>query len=243
MSKEGRTPEHNADKILAPLSPHEIAAVLELETPTNAILEQLRPKIERGAYRLVISDDVLGRLPAHLISRALSIIYEAKGLAPLSMVGIGGQRHSTSYGPLTEDRQHPLVKYFRDAQVDLKLAPEDRALIVTEIIAFGDTVGTMLDALRSAHIKTDVATISVLSREVTAEGLTARWPQSKGVEVAIGMKAPPKLFSHRHLTDLDDSIGEIFAHRLDAHTEKAGSAGALIRALAEHVAKSFLAKG
>jgi len=53
--------------------------VKDLEEPLEDILEQIKPEIESGTYRLIIGEDASGRIPALVIGGVINRQHENKG--------------------------------------------------------------------------------------------------------------------------------------------------------------------
>src|SRR6266850_5210282 len=58
-------------------------AIVEMERPLRALLEQLRPNIEAGRYDSLLGDDVSARFPTRVLRGVVNRAYERQGKAPL----------------------------------------------------------------------------------------------------------------------------------------------------------------
>lgn len=125
--------------------------VAELEKPTQKLLEQLRDKIERGEYGLIIGEDASGRIPALILGGVIKRIHKLKDFREPNIIFIPGEldRHNTS----TEDFRKYISKY--------GVEDGDKILVVTEVIQSGFRLNRLVEILRSAHYPCDIATISI----------------------------------------------------------------------------------
>lgn len=136
----------------------------------ESILEQIRPQIERGDYNLIIGDDVAGRIPSLIISKVLNNIYRQKGYKPPITKFIAGsstnhpewRRDKDHFGKLLKDKNNTLVKLFAKLKTKMGVAENSsspRALLITEFVESGQSIGRLRHALRKCHIPVDICTL------------------------------------------------------------------------------------
>lgn len=158
-----------SEKIEHTLSAQQIEALFELEKPIEEILEQLRPKIERGIYSVIIGDDASGRIPTRIIEKALKAIYEKRRFAPPIVRFIAG---STRLHGKDEEIRIAKKKSVKQQMKKIKnTLPQDtwktkKMLIVTDTIAEGNSISVLINALKEVDIRADVATIGMTNHNM-----------------------------------------------------------------------------
>lgn len=58
----------------------EFVEIADLEAPLRRIIEQLKERLKRGDYGLIIGDDASGRIPAIILGNFIKKISEQNGL-------------------------------------------------------------------------------------------------------------------------------------------------------------------
>jgi hypothetical protein len=186
----------------ATLSQAEKSAISELAFPIQRILSQIEPELEEGAYRVVIGDDVSGRIPAIIVNEAISRIYKAYGHPAPMLRFVAGGRRTDEDGFERRDRSNDMRERTRGLNDELLRNGDDpRALLVTEAIATGNAMHMATSALRDERIKTDIAALGFIGAEV--EGGESNLEQVKarlnGARLVVGTENLPSLYGDRNL--------------------------------------------
>jgi|SRR3989338_970962 len=127
------------------LSAAELNVVRDLKKPLKSIIEQLKPEIERGAYRLILGDDASGRIPAFIVGHVCKAIYEKNGIPPAQVRLIAGSTRLT--GPALEEKRTMVTQQIAKIRRTVaQTSPDDlgKVLIVTDTISGGNSVGFLL---------------------------------------------------------------------------------------------------
>jgi hypothetical protein len=121
----------------------EDAIMQEIEELATPLIEKMKEKIDEGAYDLIISDEGSGRLPTLLFKK----IYQARNPGKdFDTVFVNGSREY--HDPVAP----ALVNFFSKYQAKGR----SKALVVTEYVYLGTSLGHFLKNLNNAKI-TDVS--------------------------------------------------------------------------------------
>jgi len=184
------------------LSQAEKAAIAELAFPIQRILNQIEPELKEGAYRVIIGDDVSGRIPAIIMNEAVRKIYKMYGHpSPMLRFIAGGRRHRES-GIDTKRRTDDMRD--RTMQLNGELQQKEdtpRALLVTEAVASGWGMQMILSALKNERIKTDVAALGFAGGVVDygTKDIEVVRKRLRGARLIIGTENLPSLYEDRDL--------------------------------------------
>jgi len=186
----------------ATLSQAEKAAISELAFPIQRILSQIEPELEEGAYRVIIGDDVSGRIPAIIMNEAVAKIYKAYGHPAPMLRFVAGGRRPGEHGLDSRDRSNDMKERVRGFSGEL-LQKEDnpRALLVTEAVATGAAMQMVTGALQNERIKTDIAALGFIGKHVEngIEDLEQVKAKLHGARLIIGTENLPSLYGDRNL--------------------------------------------
>lgn len=202
-----------------PLTAEEREVLLELEEPLARVLEKLRPELERGEYRLIIGDDASGRIPALIVGEVVRKLCEEKGFPKPLIRFVAGSTGLSSYDE--ESKFAKVRDFFRAVKDDIESEKQKekrsffksqqkwKALIVTDIVASGASVGVLVNALRENGIVGDIATVSMLNN--TMEESLSRKLRTK---VVGRSDYPPGIYRKERLHGVSKNIHDLFAEPL-----------------------------
>ncbi len=216
-------------------------ALAELDEPIAKILNQLRPTIEKGSYKIIVGDDSSGRIPTLIIARAIKKIYAEQGIPPPLVRFVAGSR-------LTGDVVHEKKEKLLDAyaidmrQVLLKESEKTqtkkpRVLIVTDFIESGRSVKPLVDSFKKNGVGADLATIGIY------DGFSSK--KARVDVTAVGQNSVPNIYQKKELSGVIKSPKELFATRTHSDVEKQRKINAtreIVIDIADRISKKFLSK-
>ncbi len=134
----------------------EIEAMRE---PIENLLEQLREKIDRGEYSLLIGDDVSARIPTLIFRKIFKELYKGLNEKTPETLFVAGSGHDNAEisGEKLDNKKRAIREFL------LKHSPEKRILILTEYIRTGSTLRPLIASLRDLGLDYDIATLSIKS--------------------------------------------------------------------------------
>lgn len=131
--------------------------VASLEQPITALVNQLKPNFEEGAYSMIIGDDTSGRLPTLVIHNVADAIYEHQGLPKIPTVFIQSARAI---------KEEDIKKQVEALKLRYKERPTDKkVLVVTEYINSGWSIKRLTQSLAENGIDCDIATLDAVEPE------------------------------------------------------------------------------
>ena len=148
----------------------------QLENPVRHIINQLKPRIDRGEYKIIIGDDASGRLPTLVLHNILSSIYKSRGFPKLQTRFIAGAHGNPWYKDFLQRKKNDRIReYIKNLKTFLdEGALPGRILIVSEFIEKGEGLSPLATLLNEAGIEYDIATVGVASKTVQQE-LEKQW--------------------------------------------------------------------
>jgi len=72
--------------------------IAELREPIQNLLEQLRDKIDKGEYGVIIGDDASGRIPALILDNVIKSVYQDKGYTKPKTIFFAGSKEMMGLG-------------------------------------------------------------------------------------------------------------------------------------------------
>lgn len=117
--------------------------IAQIEEPLKKIFEQISDNFEKGEYDLMIGIDASGRIPALILFKLATNIYEKNGY-PAPMF-----RFIAGHAP--KDGIREIIN---------KWNPKKRVLIIEDLIGSGNSIRNLAYVLDDLHIKFDISTIS-----------------------------------------------------------------------------------
>lgn len=159
---------------------YRIPEIGELEEDFRGLVEALRDRIDANHYTLLVSDEVGGRIP----TLALRKVIEARhpGQAPHTIFVAGGRALQDVYASEGEAGIDSLGEYLR-----LAAGEGHRALVVTQVIDSGNSIGLLADAVRkSGAADVGVAAVRSIWRDDPKKLRGDEANRLSGVDVAVG---------------------------------------------------------
>lgn len=211
-----RTPERNIT----------LSEIAELEEPIKRILEQLRGRIEKAVYGLIIGDDASGRIPTRIIGGVIKHIAKErkkhdKNFRDPNIIFIPG----SIFRPKLEELRRYIKKY--DVQ------KPDKILIVTDTIKSGISLSVISDLLKKLGLEVHIATIGIEEpdsfllqrlREENLEGshiISGNYVRAQGY---IGLPHTPLIYDNRSISGVYKNKGDFksrpIKHEVDLLGEK-----------------------
>lgn len=200
MSERAPQSAANRESIESTLSIAEKEAIWEMAYPVQRILNQLAPELEEGAYKMIIGDDVSGRIPAIVVNEAITKIYKAYGhKAPMLRFVAGGKReHELPHmeSTRTEDMRTRVMGMNEEL---MRAGDAPRALLVTEAVSTGEAMRMVTRALNNERIKTDVAALGFIGAKYYVQNLTEVEAKLSGARLIYGTENLPSIYGDRNL--------------------------------------------
>ncbi len=218
-------------------SADERAAMEDIDGQISVLLEELRPNIENGKYKLVVGDDASGRVPALIIAGALKKIYAARGAAPPAVRFIAGSRNLA--GEDLERKTSLLDVHSKNLKNKFLNDGNQGVLVVTDFISTGSSVKPIVDSLKKTGADVDLVTIGLAD--------DFRWSKS-GLKVAAAVNSfLPEIYNRTSLSGVRKQPGDLFATRSVRPGETEGqrrvnAAREMVRDIVDHVSEEFLSK-
>ena len=194
----------------------------ELSKPLLKILENLRPDVESGSYKVILGDDGSGRIPALILAKAINTIYATKGHDKALIRFVAGGRHLRSRVGQSTVREQMLEQMARigtDAEMDMtevpskivllfrRLFPTDtegvreKVLIVTDTIGTGKPTRFLVEAFAANGIKADVATLGIVNHHLDSGLDRENIGKRVGTKVIDGeLPAAPRIYAEKDLS-------------------------------------------
>lgn len=184
--------------------------VEDLREPVENILVELLPDIEAGSYSTIIGDDASGRVPTIILAHVIKSIYEMKGYEPpivRFLAGSTGLLREQNGTELAVTHTKELKEQVEKIQDTVKQHSEPKkALIVTDIIDTGESVQTLLSALKRNNWDADVATIGTTD-EANLQQLSDLW----GTRIVRGRGMGAMIYHDKPLSGVQKRKGDLFA--------------------------------
>ena len=184
----------------------------KLSTPLKKILEDLQEDIEAGTYTTIIGDDASGRIPALMLATVISDIYVTREQRPPLIRFFAGSSDLKAQEP---DIIRSKISAMEEGLLETKDSVystdgyKGKALIVTDVIATGESVQTILSALRAIEWDADIVSIGNISDKSTQE-----LEKQLDTKVSLGGAILPMIYSRPDLAGVEKSITEVHAQRL-----------------------------
>ncbi len=187
-----------------------IPEVEDLRRPTEKILSEIYPEIERGAYQAIIGDDASGRIPALLFRKIINSLYTERGFPTLETRFVAGSRNYQMTDEEIERKQSLLSEFIHGLRNDLEKKhnkPIQKVLIVTEYVETGKALDPLIQTLKEYQIDFDVVTIDV------SDSMTEEAPKRWGKDIIFGRNSDslPKIYGESRLNGVEKNARELFS--------------------------------
>ncbi len=177
-----------------------------LEKSTISLVEQLKEKIDRGEYDMLISDDSSGRLHT-LILRKVINERNRKMHPELPQNETEVKTRFIAGGTDIDDRYSKISEFFQKLRPEVK----KKALLVTEYMNTGRSIRYLAELIEHSGIDFDIATDRA---EDTPEGYKRKFPNTLGSKVVyvgmVGREFP--LYKKPWLTGVEKKLFSSEAH-------------------------------
>ncbi|MCL6096147.1 MAG: hypothetical protein M1444_00475 [Patescibacteria group bacterium] len=195
------------------------SVIAELEEPiTNIIGDILR---NGKTYDLIVGDDTSGRIPTLILGKALNRIRENRGQKPVPIRFVSGDLVAVELAPVIGKLDnHP-----------------NRALLVTDYLSTGKTLGRFASFFTLGDIDFDVATLTILYSEEYYSDLI-----NEDSTLYIGRKGDhPQIWGKPMLTGFYSHVGaKERAIRYASTSESLRQARADVAILADRISRKFV---
>lgn len=225
VEEEQKRPKVKAETIYN----HEIA---ELETPIEKIIFDMKEKLEKGEYSVLIGEGASARLPALVMKKVIDHIYTQNGFSKPEIVFFGTHPYDDyfylDYDPERDgEEEQTRNQEFNEA---LKKFSGKKALVITDHISHGTSVRETRDRLDNFKIESDVASITMgYSLEEYPSYLTDNLYY--GTEHA----PPPKVYARYKLSGVHKTASSAYPRRYESGLNLTES-----RSDVENVAKKII---
>ena len=200
----------------------------ELEEPLARILEDLRPELEKGSYKVVLGDDASGRIPALILAKAIAEIYKVRNYdKPLVRFIAGGKQYRgvVRREDLKEDLRNHLQRVGEDAgilnagtfsQIKTWLShisgKDKKILIVTDVVTTGKPLQFFVENLLENNIPVDTATVAIRSDQSEEEIINTVGTRVFSGDTKGSNSPVPKIWSKSELSGVSKTRLDLFAY-------------------------------
>lgn len=137
--------------------------IYEMLEPAKLIWKQIREKVERGEYGMIIGEDASGRLPTLLFRHIIDSVNKKNGLAEIPTRFIAGS------STVDQDNSNDIFylrrkKWLSEVidQLEKQIQGHKKLLLITDTIATGRSLSSLIEVLRERDIGFDIVTLSTL---------------------------------------------------------------------------------
>ncbi|MFW5853293.1 MAG: phosphoribosyltransferase [Patescibacteria group bacterium] len=181
---------------------------------------KFRERLEKGQYKMLIGDDISGRLPTMFLRRIIKDIYNRQGYQdPVThfIAGSGGLIMPDGLGitNIKKQRRGEIKKieiedFLRQKKDDYVLGDDGRVLIITDTIATGSSLLPLTQALQSLGISFDIVAVSLItsSDDKLLENVF-------GGNIFYGLGGDPDIYNSRirKVLGLEKKPQDLFSHK------------------------------
>jgi hypothetical protein len=149
----------------------------------DKLLQKMLPAIKNHEYSVIVGDDASGRIPTLVLRKFIAESYKRDGVEPPeTFFYAAGLRNDEK---LTLEVYEKIYNDFKK-----KAKKDGKALIVTEYIFKGRSIGGLVDAVKKAGMDCDVAALTIHN-----EGIYKRGQENlKNIDVYYGEDNAKELF-------------------------------------------------
>lgn len=132
----------------------------EIESLIESLTRQLGPQFIEGTYPIMIGEDSSGRIPALALSGVAQKINPSEKISTFFLAG------SRFLEGEAKDIKKQLIKdYLVKLELDKKLLPKQKVLLVTDMIDTGKSMIPLSEALHEMSIPFDIATCKLFDHD------------------------------------------------------------------------------
>lgn len=237
------------------LEAEDVHSLNDLEKPLSRLISEIGPRIEAGAYSLIIGDDASGRIPTIMVGTVIKDIYALRNPTarlPIVRFFTGSTGLSNSEQGVQDKKRNGLTEQLGKVKQAVEKAGlhSNRALIVTDIIESGQSVEEISRALRANGFDVEVATIafpdtytdpwSTDDPDVGQYGEAIRDLEDRvGGEIHIGDHTPNFIYASS-LAGVKKEIGDVYATSNNAEPERIRAGREMAKNIAHQIAEKYL---
>jgi hypothetical protein len=178
----------------------------KLEKPLKILLSQLKERIDRGEYQLIIGDDASGRIPTFVFDRFLKEFYVEKGYKTPKTIFIAGSRYATIEG--RKNKEKKILNYLHYvSQKHFQGGLPVRTLIVTDTIATGSSIEPIVRSLMRKGALFDVATISLIGKGSEIKNIV----KNSGGKIFSGGNDVPSIYHKLSMSGVRKEDADLFS--------------------------------
>ena len=206
---QGEAPK-KIEEVLSPDKQKMHYEIALLRVAIQKILSELRPKIERGTYQLVVGDDASGRIPTLIFERVIKELYEEKGFKNPEVRFIAGGIKGDVKGDARKEKIKKAEEYFKKIKSMSQKEGEKilNALVVTDTIETGGSLEFIANALKNNGIKFDIATIAlILMKPYRKENIE----KSLGGRIVYGQEHDAVIYGSHQLSGVEKDPKDLFS--------------------------------
>ena len=171
--------------------------ISQLEVPMILALEKAKKKIRRGAYDVLLSDDVGARVPTLVINKLLKK-YTAEGERPPTFFLSAGRSLTTK--DETGAHREEVKKFIAE---NIKPKIKKRALVITEYVETGDSIRALAKILEEEGVSFDVMVLvsnkeelSLIPEHLVFLGVTPKTAQEHNWKInQQHVIVPPEIYN------------------------------------------------
>ncbi len=196
---------------------------------------EFREAIESGKYNLLIADDSSGRVPALIFQKVINAICTEKNIPHPKLLFIPGQRLSTDQNISQKISDH-INQYLQKVN-----GPQagTSALVITNVITSGKTLGILSDALKKSDIDCDIATTSLevshsssdKSKNELEDMLGRKIYTAKNFETSLTSGMNKKAYSH----GVTKNPGEMVSQKIQGVQDHINTARKMVDKISEEI--------
>lgn len=197
-----------------------------LKAPIQDLLGQLRESINKGEYRILIGDDVSGRIPTLIFREVLEDIYSENGFSKPKTMFLTGLKIDSpkELQEKAEMANQHLTKYYSEDlnptglegvknkvfrlvdQIIASHLSNRKVLLITDFVSSGMALEYITAALRNSGISFDIATIGLSGDRESLE-------KKLGGRIFYSLHNTPEIYTKHDLAGVTKKGHDIFSSR------------------------------
>lgn len=174
----------------------EFSEIEDLYKPLKKIIWEIRPRIEKGEYQLIIGEDASGRVPALIFDYIIRSVYQKKDFSPPETRFFAGTLDATEK---VRKEKSESIKQSISSLPNIK-----HALVITDTISTGKSIEPIIEALHDLKILIDIVSVGILEDQSKLE----RW---LGTNIFYGSYFAPTIYTHRDLAGVKKDPKDLYS--------------------------------
>ncbi len=183
--------------------------IYQLEEPLLKIVNTLYADISSGKIQLILGDDASGRIPALILNSAIRHIYENHNYTMPDVRFIAGAGQNSH--EKRREKENKINSFIADLKSTLQKeghAPS-KTLVVTDVIATGNSLRPLMSALKTNKMNSDVAVVRMYDTATDIGDLQREWKAT----IADG-EGPTDIYKEYRLGGVHKNLGDLFARSI-----------------------------